>query len=307
MDGRQRQQLARRCRAVEWDVDMGTYSTLRTGGRAAALVRVENKEELRSVVQWLNQQKLPWQPLGGGSNILVASDPFPGVFVKLAGCFTGLELMEHTEQQKRVKVGAGCRLAQLIAFCRQESLTGMEWATGIPGTVGGAILMNAGAHGGQVADCLHAVTVFTQAGKEQELAAEELSFGYRKTVFPGRGLESMALIVNATCTFHPGDTQVIEQRCRECSGWRRQHQPLGKGSAGSFFKNPPGDAAGRLIEAAGLKGTQIGGALVSEQHANFIVNTGTATPRDIVALKELVQQRVEEQFGILLEPEVHIY
>lgn len=304
MNAHQRQHLAKYCRKVQWDVPMDRYSTFRTGGRATALVQVEEKNELAWLLGWLTQEEIHWQVLGGGSNILVASNPFSGVFVQLAGTFASIKLIEGAREKRRVEVGAGCSLGKLATFCRRECLTGLEWAVGIPGTVGGAIKMNAGAHGGQIADSLFAVTVFNQAGEEQYLRASDIDFAYRTTTFP---TGTRYIVTCSVFDLPAGDGNGIEQKCREYAGWRKQHQPINKGSAGSFFKNPPGDAAGRLIEAAGLKGLQVGGALVSEQHANFIVNTGTATPQDIVALQELVQQKVEEQFGILLEPEVHIY
>lgn len=286
---------------------MERYSTFRTGGRATALVEVEEKNELAWLLGWLSREALPWQVLGGGSNILVASDPFPGVFVRLGGTFTESKLVESAGKEKRVEAGAGCRLGKLVTFCRREGLAGLEWAVGIPGTVGGAVQMNAGAHGGQIADSLLAVTVVDQAGEAQHIRAVDIDFGYRTTTFPAGITGSRCIVTCAVFALHPGDGDAIEQKCREYTEWRKLHQPLGKGSAGSFFKNPPGDAAGRLIEAAGLKGIRIGGALVSDQHANFIVNTGTATPQDIAALQEFVQQRVKKQFGIFLEPEVHIY
>ena len=307
----QRKQLEQRISQVQWDVDMGSRSTFKVGGRAEALVKVKDRGELSALLAWAESNGVPWAILGGGSNILVVTDRFEGMFLQLGDGFTEIRVAEKKATAAAgyvfITVGGGCRLGQLVSFCSQKALAGMEWATGIPGTVGGAIRMNAGAHGSQMADIVHSVTLVAQTGQVLEVPAEEIAFGYRTTCFPRESAGQRYVIVGCTLQLASGDAEQVKGRCREYAHWRKEHQPGGAGSAGSFFKNPQDDSAGRLIEAIGLKGFQLRGAKISGKHANFIINNGDAVPQDIVELMEFIQKKVKEETGVQLEPEVHIY
>jgi len=184
----QRKQLEQRISQVQWDVDMGSRSTFKVGGRAEALVKVKDRGELSALLAWAESNGVPWAILGGGSNILVVTDRFEGMFLQLGDGFTEIRVAEKNATAAAgyvfITVGGGCRLGQLVSFCLQKALAGMEWATGIPGTVGGAIRMNAGAHGSQMADIVHSVTLVAQTGQVLEVPAEEIAFGYRTTCFP---------------------------------------------------------------------------------------------------------------------------
>ncbi len=309
MDTRQRSELADICSATMWSVDMAACSTFGSGGIAEALVEVRGRDELCSLVKWLSQNRINWRVLGGGSNILVATQYYEGVFLRLAGGLSVIEQILSQEDSSQnvglVKVGGGCSLARFVSWCSRHSLGGLEFMAGIPGSVGGAICMNAGAFDRSVGEVLHSLICVTDQGKIHSLAAADVDFSYRKTSLPGENTEKF-IVVEASFILQPEKQAVVEKRCRNIIGERKQKQPYGVGSAGSFFKNPEGDFAGRLIEQAGLKGLSRGRAMVSPKHANFIVNTGGAAPEDILDLMHEVRTRVFHHFGIMLEPEVHI-
>ncbi|WP_051305196.1 UDP-N-acetylmuramate dehydrogenase [Desulfogranum mediterraneum] len=318
MIAEERAALARLCATVHWDADMGAYSTFRTGGRVDALVDVQDLEELGSLLSWLQGQGISWRLIGGGSNILVASPRVEGVFLRLKGGFCQARKLPDAPTAfgtGLVRAGAGCSLPRLVRCCSLEGLGGLEWAVGIPGTVGGALRMNAGAYGGTISHQLSRVSVIAPAGsdsnsgvwKVEQLGAEQIDFGYRSSRFPGAGPGEQPVIVSADFILDQAEPEDIRNREKEYSRQRRASQPQGTGfSAGSFFKNPPGESAGRLIEAAGLKGLEQGDAQVSCCHANFIVNRGQATPGEIITLMKRVQQGVADSAGVVLEPEVVI-
>jgi UDP-N-acetylmuramate dehydrogenase len=310
MNTQQRTQLAALCRTIRWDVDMASHSTFRTGGVVEAMVETGAPDELAVLMRWLHRQKVPWRVIGGGSNILVTSRYHEGVYIRLQGSVDDLTAepwdATGTGDDRRVLVGAGCNLAALVAWCTRKGLTGLEFMAGIPGTVGGAIRMNAGAFGHSISDALQAVRWTNDQGEVLEAEKQEIVFSYRSTRLPGEPLTKM-LITHGVFQLQSADKKLLAARCREIIEQRRQKQPSGFGSAGSFFKNPDGDFAGRLIERAGLKGLTFGKAMVSPQHANFIVNTGGAVPEDIIGLMQEVRRKVQQQSGVLLEPEVHIF
>jgi UDP-N-acetylmuramate dehydrogenase len=215
-------------------------------------------------------------------------------------------VIEPAGEDSLVHVHAGCSLAAFLGWCARKELGGLEFMAGIPGTVGGAIRMNAGAFGHAIGERLAVVHCLTADGEQRAVRREEALFTYRSTRLPGEPAEKL-LITGGVFRLQPGDGREIADRCREIAEQRRSKQPRGVGSAGSFFKNPEGDFAGRLIEQAGLKGLAHGGAMVSPKHANFIVNTGGAVPEDIIGLMEEVRRKVWQHSGVLLEPEVRIY
>lgn len=309
MNSQQRTELASVCRSILWDVDMAAYSTFRTGGIVEALVETGDQEQLVALMRWLHRHQIPWQVIGGGSNILVTSLYHEGVFIRLGG---GNDIVAEPSDGTdsaagcRVHVGAGCNLAALVSWCTRNGLAGLEFMTGIPGSVGGAIRMNAGAFGHSISEALQLVQWTNGQGEILEAVRGDIDFAYRHTQLPGEPSGKM-LITRGVFLLQRGDSKVLAERCREIIEQRRQKQPWGLGSAGSVFKNPAGDFAGRLIEQAGLKGVTLGKAMVSPQHANFIVNTGGAVPEDIIGLIQEIRRQVLQQSGVLLEPEVHIF
>ena len=287
---------------------MASYSTFRAGGTVEALVELESVAALVSLLRWLGKQQVAWHVLGGGSNILVTSGAHPGVWIRLRSPVQAAHIAVREDSRQPgmfVTIGAGCSLPAFIGWCAGKGLQGLEFMAGIPGSVGGAIRMNAGAFGHAVGERLHTVQCVTGTGEVIEVSREQIVFAYRTSRFPGEPGNRL-VITGGTFILAQGEREAMLARVREIVARRRQKQPAGVASAGSFFKNPEGDFAGRLIEQAGLKGLSRGKAMVSPVHANFIVNTGGASPEDILELMHEVRERVRRQTGILLEPEVHI-
>ena len=293
---------------IQWDADMAAYSTLRAGGKAEALIDIQDQVELQQLVQQLQTQQIQYRVIGRGSNILVSEQGYDGVIIRLQGQLDAIAPMERKgelEQQSSITVGAGCSMVRLVSWCTRNSLAGLEFMVGIPGSVGGAISMNAGAWGYEIGSLLREVFFVAEDGSLQQVIASGLDLSYRKFGFK-QGELGNGIITSATLRLTPGKEEQIRQRCSDYLERRSGKQPTGVASAGSFFKNPANDSAGRLIEAAGLKGILCGAAMVSPVHANFIVNTGQATAGDIVRLMKKVQKAVFKQFGVMLEPEVQI-
>lgn len=291
---------------INWDVAMGEYCTLRTGGRAEALVVASSLKELRQLVRWLQENGIAWRIIGRGSNILITGAGFHGVLIILGEEFSSVgRLGNEANGVTRVAAGAACSVARLVGWCGSEGLSGLEFMTGIPGSVGGAVYMNAGAWGSEIGECIAEVLFVDLQGELHRVPAGEIAFSYRR-MQPREEKLRQAVIAGAEFLLHDGIRRDIFEKCRRYQEERRKKQPVGIPSAGSVFKNPEGDSAGRLIEAAGMKGYRRGNAMVSKVHANFIVNTGQATADDIVALIQDIQERVFQASGILLEPEVQL-
>ncbi len=299
---------------VLWDCPLREYTSLAIGGPATALIIVENVAELQALLIFFREERVPWRIIGKGTNVLVSDAGFAGVILLLGTGFAEIASQETVDtvhaigSEVIIKAGAACSLARLVAWCTDHSLAGIEIAVGIPGTIGGAVVMNAGAWGGDMAAVVHSVSFVDPCGQMHTRLRSELSFGYRiwheyqRVHEKGNG-DWVLLGVELCCK--RANQQQIRERCQGYHHQRQAKQPKGEASAGSFFKNPPGDAAGRLIESCGLKGLQVGGAKVSPVHANFIVNCGGATAGQVIALMEKIQRKVREESGILLEPEVH--
>lgn len=308
MNHQQQAHLNSLCPRVHWHVDMSNYSTFRVGGKVEAMVEITDPDALADLVRWLHTERIPWQVLGGGSNILIRDVFHEGVFIRLCSGSDNVRLLAGTgDTQKNcsIEAWAGTPLASLVSWCTRNGLGGMELLAGIPGTVGGAVRMNAGALGQNISSTLDAVRVVDSQGMLRDYARNEIRFGYRQSFFPGE--PEKIILARASFTLQPADATLLAECNRKALEQRKQSQPQGFASAGSFFKNPEGDFAGRLIEQAGLKGLRQGNAMVSPKHANFIVNTGNARPDDIVELMRQVQEKVLQHSGILLEPEVHIF
>ena len=291
---------------ILWDIPMAQFSTLKVGGPAEAVIAVSTIPDLKRLIQWLRGHDIGWWILGKGSNILVPDSGLPGVIIGLEGELSSIEKLMAPppgpeEGKVFIRAGGGCSLPRLVRYCTSQGLSGLEFAVNIPGSIGGAIVMNAGAWGYEIGSLVHTATLMDSNGKVFSEPGSNLGFSYRKWSMP-----QDTILLAATFGITSGSKDDIKAACRKYQELRRKNQPITEPSAGSFFKNPPADSAGRLIEEAGLKGFSIGGAKISEKHANFIVNTGKASATDILQLMQVVQQEVYKRFGIRLEPEVHI-
>jgi UDP-N-acetylmuramate dehydrogenase len=279
-----------------FDEPLSRHTSLRVGGAADCLATPIDLSDLRALISLLVERGITYMVLGGGYNLLVKDGGFRGVAISLLH-FERLERLTGN----RLLVEAGVLIRQLLGFCREEGLTGLEFLSWIPGTVGGALSMNAGAHGEAILERLESLTTI-KWDKVTLKRREELSFGYRHLA-----IEPGEIVLSATFSLsEEGGAAQIERRIEEFLAHRRSAQQVGFPSAGSFFRNPPGNAAWRLIDAAGLRGKRIGGAQVSEVHANFLVNRGGATAADFLALARFVKERVKANSGIELEEEVRI-
>ena len=270
-------------------------TTLRVGGPVAALVRAESDADLVAVARVVADRGVPWLTVGRGSNLLVDDAGWPGIAITLGRGFRGVDI-----DGDEVRAGAAEPLPALAMRVADASLGGFAWACAVPGTLGGAVRMNAGAHGGDMSQALVEVEAFRLGSGAREVwPAAALQMGYRRTSLPDD-----AVVVGARLRLGPADRDDVRREISEIRQWRRDHQPLTQPNCGSVFTNPPGDSAGRLIEACGGKALQVGGARVSERHANFIVTRPGATAHDVRAVIEEVRACVREHAGVDLHPEV---
>ncbi|MCR4417454.1 MAG: UDP-N-acetylmuramate dehydrogenase [Ignavibacteria bacterium] len=271
---------------------LSRFTTFRIGGPADYYLEPKDRDDLLKLIKYLKEINYPYIIIGNGSNILISDDGIRGAAINLEYGFTKIEVMKN-----KVFAEAGIRLSKLVDVCIEHSLVGIENLAGIPGTLGGAILMNAGAYGGEISDYIKVVEVLD--GTEIKfLKKEECGFSYRKSNLEGK------IILSAEFELPFGDKTKAKERRKELLLKRNQSQPVELPNAGSIFKNPSGDYAARLIEQAGLKGLTIGGAKVSEKHANFIVNFNNASANDVLELMKIIRQTVFQKFGIMLEPEI---
>ena len=272
-------------------------STFKIGGSAERLVFPESLTEL---AEWMGSGKVT-HILGGGANLLISDSGLRGVVINIQEGLNKWNLRRIGNGAVLVEAQAGISLSKLANLLMKESISGLEFAYGIPGLLGGALIMNAGAVAGEMKDVVETVTMLTPGGKEKTVRNDQCEFSYRSSGFP-----EGCVLTSAVLKLTEGDRETIKKLMRNNQLERKSRQPLDKPSAGSVYKNPPGDFAGRLIEEAGLKGTIIGGAMVSEKHANFIVNIGNAKADDVLSLMKLVEKRVSEQFGIDLKREIRL-
>lgn len=283
-------------------VPLGRYTSLRVGGPARQFFASDDVTALARLLDAAVQDDAPILVLGGGSNLLISDDGFDGVVVRYTA--TGHRIETEPGDQLSIRAAAGVNLSNLARRLAQEGLGGLEWAASVPGTVGGAVVNNAGAFGGCTADHLLDAEVVSPDGTVRLLPAEELGYAYRTSVLK-RGELGPVVVRSARLRVHREEVEVAKGRILTFQNQRTASQPR-QLSAGSIFANPPGDYSGRLIEAAGLKGERRGGAEISAQHANFIVNTGAATATDVVSLIRLMQDEVWARFGVWLRPEVQL-
>lgn len=279
---------------------LSRHTSFRIGGPADFWLEVQRAEEIARVQGWARRFRTAWWLLGGGTNVLVSDHGVRGIVLRLGRPFAFAQ-WEHNGAAVRVRAGASLPLKKLVLEAVKQDLSGLEFAEGIPGTVGGGLLMNAGAFGGELADVVEAVELVTPEGEQRRVTREALRFGYRHFDLPhGTVVTAVAFVL------HRAPRDVVWSRYCAAKEKRKRGQPRGLPNAGSIFKNPPGQFAGRLIEAVGLKGYRIGQAMFSPKHANFIVNLGGARAEHVRQLMREAQRRVADQFGIHLEPEVRL-
>ncbi|HSF29537.1 MAG TPA: UDP-N-acetylmuramate dehydrogenase [Candidatus Tectomicrobia bacterium] len=290
------------------DVPMAQYTSLRVGGPADLLLVPADVHELRAIVACASAQGVPVTWLGNGSNLIVRSRGIRGIVVSLHDALRQVSALARVPDQEmqpgecvRVKVGAGAPLTRILHLAIQQGLKGLSFAVGIPGTLGGAIVMNAGADAGAIWDVVECVRLLLPNGEMVDVGRETVAVGYRFAVLPEH-----SVVLEATLRAERGSPSEVREEVRQLYRCRRESQPLSHPNAGSIFKNPPGERAGRLIDQLGLKGFRVGDAQVSRKHANFIVNRGRASVEEVLALIEHIQRCVLAQTGILLEEEVRI-
>ncbi len=288
---------------VKLDEPLKNHTSIHLGGPAEYYVTPETPEQLRKILFLTTGQEVDCYILGNGTNVIFSDKGYKGVVVKMGPPQDLISILDGEEEGTGViRVGAGASLARVAMQAAEAGLAGMEFAAGIPGTVGGALLMNAGAYGGEMKDVVKDVLVINSMGRYENYTCRQLRYGYRYSILQ----EDTNVIVGATLVLHRGDKEEILARIADLNNRRREKQPLEYPSAGSTFKRPEGYYAGKLIEDAGLKGYRVGDMMISEKHAGFMINVGEGTTRDAVQLIMDVQDRVEEKFGVFLEPEVRI-
>ena len=274
---------------------MHKHTTFRVGGPAEVFVTVENKEQLEKIIKYLNLVERPYFILGNGSNLLVGDKGYRGVIIRLGGEFNTLKT-----EGTLLTAGASVLLSAAAREAMENGLTGMEFASGIPGSIGGGVKMNAGAYDGEMRQIVESVQVMYKDGSILDLDNETMEFGYRNSVIKNRPY----VVLQVSLRLQPGNREEILARMNELAARRKEKQPLEFASAGSTFTRPEGYFAGKLIMDSGLRGARIGGAQISEKHCGFVINDGTATAADIAELIQEVSETVKEKFGVTLEPEV---
>lgn len=276
---------------------MKKHTTFRVGGEADYYLMPDSVDSIVSVIQLCKKEDMPYYIVGNGSNLLVSDDGYRGAIIEIGNKFSRIDVEGNT-----INIQAGAKLNMVAVKALENSLTGFEFAHGIPGTIGGAVTMNAGAYGGEMKDVLKSITAVNQEGNVIEIAADGLELGYRHSIVPEQNL----VVVGATIELKPGNSEEIKAMMDDLAFKRRDKQPLEYPSAGSTFKRPEGYFAGKLIEDAGLKGYRRGGAMVSEKHSGFVINYDNATARDVINVINDVRDKVNEIYGVHLETEVKI-
>lgn len=280
---------------VRQNEPMKNHTTFRIGGAADLFITPATEEQLRMSLGILKEEEIPYFIIGNGSNILVSDEGIRGAVISLGRSMTGIAVNENL-----IRAEAGTLLSQIANAAREHSLTGLEFAGGIPGSLGGACMMNAGAYGGEMKQVLRSVRYLDETGEFHDLSAEQLELGYRTSVFQ----KHPWIVVSAEISLEKGNRERINEKMDDLRARRQEKQPLNYPSAGSTFKRPEGYFAGKLIMDAGLRGYAVGGAQVSEKHCGFVINRGNATATDVCRLIRDVQNRVREKFGVELQTEV---
>ena len=274
---------------------MSRHTTFRVGGEAQCFVRISDKEQLKKLIPYLRQIEVPYFILGNGSNLLVSDKGYEGVILQI-----GNKMNTITVEGTHIRAQAGALLSQIAKCAYDKGLTGFEFASGIPGSIGGGVVMNAGAYGGEMKQVVESVLVMDIQGEILELSGESMEFGYRTSIIKNRPF----IVLEVCLKLERGNKERIASDMEELAQKRREKQPREYASAGSTFKRPEGYFAGKLIMDAGLRGYSIGGAQVSDKHCGFVVNTGRASATDVAEVISEVQERVKDKFGVSLETEV---
>lgn len=282
---------------VLFDDPMKNHTSFHIGGPADALVIPRDELDLKNLLSFCKKQDIPLIVIGNGTKLLVSDEGIDGIVVKMSGCFDSVLISRSV-----VKVGAGFSLGSLSRLMVDHRLSGLEFAVGIPGTVGGAVVMNAGAHGSMMSDVVTNVTLMDFNGDISKCQKIDMSFGYRQSKFQN----DPCIILTVEMRLRKNNAEMIRKRMHKYIRWRKKRQPQDMPSAGSIFKNPKGISAGQLIDMTGLKGLRIGNAKISEKQANFILNLGNATAQDVISLMKKAQKEALRKFGIMLEPEIKI-
>jgi len=286
---------------VSFDVPMARHTSLRVGGSADVLAFPQDEEDLRVIIQFAKERAIPYYVLGRGTNVIVRDGGLRGIVISLCRGFREVSTIGRENNEVLISAGAGGDLKSLVRFTRKKNLTGIETLTGIPGTVGGALAMNAGAFGSEIGDVVRSVAMMEDTGAVMVKQRGELRFEYRNLILP-----EGALILRCVIGVRESEGKEIAAKLKNVQRLRSRSQPWNVPTAGSIFKNPEEAPAGQLIDELGLKGYRIGDARISEKHANFILNEGGATAADVLALMAFVRDEVYEKRGIRLIPEVHI-
>ena len=281
---------------LRFDEPLSKHNYFGIGGNAAAYFEISTTDELAHVVHLKKRYNVPVAIIGRGSNLLVNDAGYPGIVIRLIGEFNRLEF-----DQNRVDVGAGVSLPRLSKMAASDGLSGVEFALGIPGSVGGALIMNAGAWGSSFGDLVERVQVMTDEGELMDISRDNADFSYRHS-----GLKPYFCVTGATLTLTPGDAKKVDNLMQDLYNQKITSQPFAEENAGCMFKNPPGHSAGKLIDECGLKGHRIGGAEVSKIHGNFILNLDNATAHDVLSLVRHIQDHVKRERGVDLEMEVQL-
>lgn len=274
---------------------MKEHTTFRVGGNAGAFISIQSTMQLQDILKLLKRYETPFYVIGNGSNLLVSDAGYPGVILEIGEGMNGI-----TRNGNCLLVQAGAYLSAIAKYAMREGLGGLEFASGIPGSLGGAVVMNAGAYDGEMKQVIQSVTLLDQDGCIWELKNEDMEFGYRTSI----AKQSGQIVLGAVLCLQPGKQEDILAKMNDFAGRRKEKQPLEYPSAGSTFKRPEGYFAGKLIMDAGLRGFQYGGAQVSEKHCGFVINKDQATAADIYHVIQTVSDTVQKTFGVLLEPEV---
>lgn len=280
-----------------FDESMSLHTTFRVGGNADCFISAKNTDEIKRVISYAKEHSMPFMVMGNGSNILVSDKGIRGIVLQISKDMNEVSISGNTATAQ-----AGILLSSLASQLQKAGLSGFEELSGIPGSLGGAIYMNAGAYGGEMKKIIKDVTFMEQDGSLSTLPCHKLNFGYRHSLFE----DNSAIILSATLEFQKGNPDQIKEKMNEFTKRRNDKQPINMPSAGSTFKRPEGYFAGKLIQDADLQGFSIGGAQVSKKHAGFIINKGGAKAKDVLDLIEYVQKTVFEKFGVELEPEVRL-
>ena len=301
MSNDERISLAKISEGVLFDEPMSTYTSVRSGGPASAVVRPNNTEELKEVLGWCQACKRDWFYIGRGSNLLVGDKGINGVVISLERGFAGFGMSFTRNEDVYVYAEGGVSTTAFLNWLVDEGYSGLEFMSGIPGTIGGNVVTNSGAGKESIGDYVEELTILDRNGREITLKKSAIRFSYRKLHIP-----RSSAIVKVTLKLKKDEPGEIKKRINKNIDKRKKTQPWESKTFGCTFKNPPRGKAGVLIEEAGLKGIRVGKARVSELHANFIINEGSAKTKDVLVLMDLIRQRVRDRFGILLEPEVHV-